>query len=143
MKGRRVSQISRLLFSVLTLCLSGAVGWSVLRIWREGAARRGEDPLAVIYSPESAAAYGRRLLPLLLLWLVSLGAALFLGRGSRERLPRGAVVMRPVREAAKPRLRGLLLALALLLILLGILDGGARQVLVKAVNICTECIGLG
>ena len=36
-----------------------------------------------------------------------------------------------------------LLALALLLIVLGILQGDLRAVLAKAVNICTECIGLG
>lgn len=43
-------------------------------------------------------------------------------------------------------LRGLcwgLLALALALILLGVLNGGARSVLAKAVKICSECIGLG
>ena len=36
-----------------------------------------------------------------------------------------------------------LLALALLLIALGIFQGDLRSVLAKAVNICTECIGLG
>ena len=42
--------------------------------------------------------------------------------------------------------RVLRLALALLalgLIILGLLQGQAREVLSKAVNICTECIGLG
>ena len=28
-------------------------------------------------------------------------------------------------------------------IVLGVMNGGLRDVLVKAVNICTECIGLG
>ena len=36
-----------------------------------------------------------------------------------------------------------LLAAALLLIVLGVLNGGARDVLAKAVKICSECIGLG
>lgn len=40
-------------------------------------------------------------------------------------------------------LRWGLLALALGLILLGVLNGGARSVLAKAVKICSECIGLG
>ena len=30
-----------------------------------------------------------------------------------------------------------------LLIVLGVLNGGARDVLAKAVKICSECIGLG
>lgn len=36
-----------------------------------------------------------------------------------------------------------LLILALVLIVLGVLNGGLRDVFVKAANLCTECIGLG
>jgi len=36
-----------------------------------------------------------------------------------------------------------ILAVAAVFIVLGVVNGGARDVLVKAVNICTECIGLG
>lgn len=36
-----------------------------------------------------------------------------------------------------------LFALGLLLVVLGVLNGGARDVLAKAVKICSECIGLG
>ena len=32
---------------------------------------------------------------------------------------------------------------AILFIVLGVMNGGLRDVLVKAINICTECIGLG
>ena len=42
-----------------------------------------------------------------------------------------------------PYVRIALYALALVLIVLGINNGGMRDVLVKAINICTECIGLG
>lgn len=37
----------------------------------------------------------------------------------------------------------LLLVVSAALIAAGILNGGLRDVLVKAINICTECIGLG
>lgn len=40
-------------------------------------------------------------------------------------------------------LRIALYALAVLFIVLGVMNGGLRDVLVKAINICTECIGLG
>ncbi len=40
-------------------------------------------------------------------------------------------------------IRGIILAISLLFILLGIFNGGADDVLIKAINICTECIGLG
>lgn len=43
----------------------------------------------------------------------------------------------------KNALRGVIIALAVLLIVLGIANGGLWDVLVKAINICTECIGLG
>ena len=36
-----------------------------------------------------------------------------------------------------------LAAVAVLLIVMGVLNGGMYDVLVKAINICTECIGLG
>jgi len=36
-----------------------------------------------------------------------------------------------------------ILTIAITLIIIGIFDGGASSVLQKAVNICTECIGLG
>ena len=40
-------------------------------------------------------------------------------------------------------IRGVLVGVALILIVVGIFDGGAADVLQKAINICTECIGLG
>ena len=53
---------------------------------------------------------------------------------------------RPVRYTDAPRqgaARFILAALALLFIILGVMNGGAQDVLIKAINICTECIGLG
>ncbi len=40
-------------------------------------------------------------------------------------------------------IRSVLCALAILFIVLGVMNGGWYDVLVKAINICTECIGLG
>lgn len=39
--------------------------------------------------------------------------------------------------------RGIVFVVAVTFIILGILNGGANDVLIKAINICTECIGLG
>lgn len=36
-----------------------------------------------------------------------------------------------------------LFAAAILLIVLGVLNGGALDVLAKAIRLCSECIGLG
>ena len=43
----------------------------------------------------------------------------------------------------KTALWAALLAAGSVLIVLGVLNGGARDVLAKAVKICSECIGLG
>ena len=40
-------------------------------------------------------------------------------------------------------MRAVLLAAAIVFIVLGVMNGGVYDVLVKAINICTECIGLG
>ena len=39
--------------------------------------------------------------------------------------------------------RGVILGLSMVLIVVGIFDGSVEDVLQKAINICTECIGLG
>ena len=56
----------------------------------------------------------------------------------------GAELYKAPKEGKKSdKIRGLFLGLALVLIVLGAANGGTRDVLVKAINICTECIGLG
>jgi len=39
--------------------------------------------------------------------------------------------------------RGAVFAVAVAFIIAGIFNGGANDVLVKAINICSECIGIG
>ena len=43
----------------------------------------------------------------------------------------------------KQALWAALFLLGLTMVALGILNGGARDVLAKAISICTECVGLG
>ena len=50
---------------------------------------------------------------------------------------------KPAAACRTAMLRGVLLVLALGLIVLGVLNGGLRDVFIKAANLCTECIGLG
>ena len=51
----------------------------------------------------------------------------------------------PMQEKPFPTnvLRADLYAAAIVFIVLGVMNGGLYDVLVKAINICTECIGLG
>ncbi len=141
-KGR---QLTAWLLTGLTVLLAVALCWAALDLWLEGRAVRQTDPAAVIYSPEAVRARAGKVLPVFLAWLGTLVAAIcFAPRNGRP-------VCSRVREAAQPaptprRLQWLrfgLFAAAAVLIVLGVLNGGLRDVLVKAVNLCTECIGLG
>ena len=50
--------------------------------------------------------------------------------------------MQPLRTGRNV-IRVIIAAAAVALIVLGVMNGGMFDVLVKAINICTECIGLG
>lgn len=58
---------------------------------------------------------------------------------------KGAAQQAPAREKAFPltAVRVTIFAAAAAFIVLGVMNGGLRDVLIKAINICTECIGLG
>ena len=64
-------------------------------------------------------------------------------------LLKGAPMTRPAQTTPAPGrnavsfLRVALYVLAIVFIVLGVMNGGLYDVLVKAINICTECIGLG
>lgn len=85
--------------------------------------------------------YGRRMLPAVKSLLVA-------GRGLPFE-PSPLVRAQERAEAALSRrsvvwaVRGALLAAAVVLIAVGAANGEARIMLIKAINICTECIGLG
>lgn len=88
-----------------------------------------------------------------MLWLALLVAACLLrGADGKAKSPApsqaqrhdmGAEKARGDKAGARKALRVVLLACAVGLLALGAANGGMRDVLVKAINICTECIGLG
>lgn len=61
----------------------------------------------------------------------------------RKRKQGSAPVKCPPRKKPPVSLHIILISIALLMILHGMINGGMYDVLVKAINICTECIGLG
>jgi hypothetical protein len=89
-------------------------------------------------------------LPWIIVAFAAVIAASVVCRRSMEReiaLLKGVSENKAPEVAAKPSrvlyVRIALYALAATLIVLGINNGGMRDVLIKAINICTECIGLG
>lgn len=144
-RRRRTPAWLRICFTVLTLALALLLIGSAVELYLQGLALWQENPAAVIYSPEAVGEKLKLLLPGFVLWLAALAAVLAFHGGESNQ---SSLIGRAVQPAKAPEdkpavLRRILLLLAVALILLGIFCGGARDVLVKAANICTECIGLG
>ena len=60
-----------------------------------------------------------------------------------KKLPAGEVPPAAPKADRTALVRGMLVAAALILIVVGFAAGGTADVLTKAINICTECVGLG
>ena len=89
-------------------------------------------------------------LPWIIVAFAAVIGASFLCRRSMEReighlkgLSGNKVPEAPAKPSRMGYVRIALYAVAAALIVLGINNGGMRDVLIKAINICTECIGLG
>ena len=151
-------KVCRILLAVMLAALTILLAAAAVRIWLEGSARKAEDPLAAVYTPENVAQALARIRPLLwaVIGMTAAGLVLDIGgeKGARplppRRAERKASASRPAAAAAgKPPERGtaavqiILLLAAGVLIVLGILNGSLHDVLLKAINICSECIGLG
>ena len=139
-----------IVFTVLTLLLCVLLCTAVISLYCEGLARRaatGSDS-EPIFTPESIGRWLPWVLSLLGLWLAIGIVAAVTGYLATARTfvsrPKGRVEnMGYENKKWKTWVWVLLAAAALALIVLGICNGGLRDVLGKAVNICSECIGLG
>lgn len=111
-----------------------------------------DGSLAGLDAPFSPEAIGERfviiapMMGIFLLIAIGSGLALkFFGK-SREPDRETAAPCSNMAEGSLKKpwiLRGILLLAAVVFILLGVMNLGARDVLYKAIAICTECIGLG
>ena len=140
------NRIILVLQAVVCVLLAVLLAAGAVCICRDGLARRAEDPLESVYTPEKAAGVLAAAVPLVIAFLVLLGIGLALGvkdpKADRPAGPAG-----PVKPGAGQKHRRILQAAvvvaAAVLIIAGILNGSAGDVLIKAIHICTECIGLG
>lgn len=155
MGRKRVFMIIQSLLCVLSviLLISAAIG-----IYSKGKQRKAEDPTAKIYTREAAgeaAAPGALVLLLGACFSIA-GWAMDIHDESADkpvRIPEFAGLMKEqLKDKAaealddhekKNRLRLALLILAIICIIAGIANHNMRDILIKATNICTECIGLG
>ena len=134
--------VQALLCVLLAALLIGAAAG----IYGEGAAlREAGNRLAWIYTPEKA---WQRLSVIAPLFFLSLGMTVcgwMLDVRERDTklpplLPVSPIPAHP-RGVHAVRVVGFIAAAAL--VVAGVLNGGLRDVLVKAINLCTECVGLG
>ena len=140
-----------LLILQTVLCIVTAIVLSVsaLVIYVNGSALKASDPLSPIYTREKVV---RALIPVVI--LIGIGLILMIisfAKGIRdENAQRPAKNVKISRKPASKKtnkavniLRIVILLLAVIFIVLGANNGSANDVFGKAVNICTECIGLG
>ena len=143
--------------AALCAMIAALLAAGALSLYLDGVAKQAEgDLFYYMFTRERA---GAKLLPILPLFFCALGltiAGIILGiRDEKAEKPaRDEKLLRDlssIREKAvhqqadsKTRiLRTAVLVIALILIIIGILNGGLEDVLAKGAAICTECVGLG
>ena len=152
-----------LLYLQSALCILWVIlmGAAAIRIYTTGLAYQAQGhPEAWIYTREKAVEVIGRYLPILLLPVISNIVCVFLGVRDEDQ-------DKPVRDPdlmennkkerenpsgsgnGEERARKLktakiaVFAVAVVFVIAGIMNGSMEDMLIKAVNICTECIGLG
>lgn len=134
---------------------------SAIRIYLDGAAIKAQGhPEVWIYTQEKAAAAFAAYMPLLLAAIaVTVACYVLRVRDEKQDMPvrdPDLIALYKRERETSPgtgharadapflrKIRAALLALAVVFIIAGIANGSMEDVLIKAVNICTECIGLG
>ena len=143
--------------AVLCAVIAALLAAGALSLYLDGAAKQAEgDLFYYMFTRERA---GAKLLPVLPLLFCAVGltiAGVVLGIRDEnadkpvkdEKLLRnlGSIRERAVHQQADQKtltLRTAVLVIALILIVIGIINGGLEDVLAKGAAICTECVGLG
>ena len=143
--------------AVLCAVIAVLLAAGALSLYLDGAAKQAEgDLFYYMFTRERAGAKLAPILPLIFcaLGLTIAGVILGIKDENAEKPVRDEKLLRDlgsIREKAvhqqadqKTRiLRTAVLVIALILIILGILNGGLEDVLAKGAAICTECVGLG
>ena len=148
MKKRKIYQI---ILAAVSILLAALLCASAVSVYLEGSARRAKNPLENIYTPGIAAEKLTRIAPLFLLFIILLFAGLLPGlRKEKKERKAGSAgtgseppAVRNGNGKKNGALQTVVVVTAVILIIAGILNGSAYDVLIKAITICTECIGLG
>ena len=134
------------LLAALCVALAVILAAGAVLVYLDGAPRRAENPLESIYTAEKAGRVMTAALPVFLALLCVLAACLILdvkppqGKGGT-----GGGKASPASGKLKHEtwIRTAVFVAAALLIIAGVANGSVRDVLAKAISICTECVDLG
>ena len=141
--------------SILCALTAGLLAAAALCIWIDGSAKKAAGDLFYnIYTREKAGQALLHLLPLMFsaLGLSIAGWILGIRDESADKPARidveelAGIREKAVRQQADRKtltVRTAVLVIAVVLIILGVLNGGLEDVLTKGAAICTECVGLG
>ena len=131
--------------SVLCILLAVLLIAAVISIYREGVAAKADDVLAWIFSREKIAESFRMIRPVFYITVGVSAVGLILGVKDENGLKpvKGGKIENPGPVSRTRILRIVLVIAAVCLLAAGMFNGSAKDVLGKAVNVCTECIGLG
>ena len=146
-------QVFLIVQSVLCVLIALILSVAAVRIYMEGSAYQAAGhPAEWIYTREKAVA---AIIPVIPLFVISLAMTIYgLVNGiedENKNKPSPDVKIDgpdfnkagPEKAARRVLIRRVLLAAAVCFVVMGIFNGSMRDVLVKAIKICTECVGLG
>ncbi len=145
----KVLKILRMMTALATLLLLGCLGWHCVDIYNQGI---NADVLASVFSYDQVAERLSGLAVPAVSYIILIIITILISK--RCSLPKQRVkntIVYSHKEAcaagnasgSNNMLRWCVLIAGILLILWGIANGSLYDVLVKSINICTECIGLG
>ena len=147
---QRILKIMQWILTVATVGTALLLCWQCLDIYLTGNQSDNISAgvyLSPVYSAQIVSERLSKVEPLLVIYAVfaalTIVAQICWGKPSR---PAGKIHPCPPRVQSRKTvsiMRLVVVCLGVLFIILGVMNGGSRDVLVKAINICTECIGLG
>lgn len=150
----KLSKWLRWTTAVATLLICAALCWQCIDIYLTGTAPEALDAsgltVSQIYRMEDVAARLSKLIWPALAYMALICITIVLDHlkpSIKQAERRSNISYRRIKNHFQERhillIRAMLYVLAVVFIVLGVMNGGLRDVLVKAINICTECIGLG
>ena len=123
-------------------------------IYNKGLAVKAVEPTAWIYSRELVGKYLLSVLPVAIITIIMALVGIFAGirDENQDKLVKSIEMKKnPEYDEASEKkkitmltvIRYVVLVAAITMIIIGIINGSARDTFYKAITICTECVGLG